>query len=439
MQFSHKEKHHPMKCLILLMIVSLPTLKSQPTEVRQWHASSGHETQARALSATATAVKLELPSGKTFELPLEKLIAADREFILKRFNVVLPKVGDPQRSTDALIQAEGQTWPPGKISGPVESAPGSHYYIYLPKSLRAGRKAPLLHFNGSGGGNPEQMQRYLAGCESFGWILVASVESKNNTTFVVNSRHAANNIAMLRATPLVDARRIYFTGQSGGGAMSWWNALELDGAGTLPSIGYIPFEIKVTKGHHFILHGATDYNRYLGGRAAAQFGKDAFYRMHPGGHNYPKEEYIIREGIGWLTGKYLAANSGNSSLAGERLDYEAAMIDWIRQLSEKDPGLAYHLGEFMVSTYRVSGKNATLLDGIVSKLRQSPGNVVYEEGVQAIHEFGVKEFGSFQYVGSMNGKNHEAHAKTALRLAEKYKGDPFVEETLREMALPAQK
>ena len=75
-----------------------------------------------------------------------------------------------------------------------------------------------------------------------GWILAASVESSNKTHGAVNLRHAANNIAMLRKDPLVDPKRIYFTGQSGGGAMSWWNASELDGAGTMPAIGYIPDE-----------------------------------------------------------------------------------------------------------------------------------------------------------------------------------------------------
>jgi dienelactone hydrolase len=338
-----------------------------------------------------------------------------------------------------LIVEEGLDHPPGKVSGPVASAEGSHYHIYIPKSLRKGRKAPLLHFNGSGGGNPGEMKRYLGGCERFGWILVASVESHNKTQGDVNLRHAANNIAALRESPLVDPKRIYFTGQSGGGAMSWWNARQLDGAGTLPVIGYIPPEIKVGKGHHFIIGGATDWNRYLGGRAAVQFGKDAFYRMYPGGHAFPKDERIIHEGIGWLTGKYLAANKADSSLANERLDYEAAMIDWIRELAEKEPWLGCRLGDFMEKTYGISGRNADILESLVSKFRQSQQNVAFVEGVKAIHEFGVKDYGSFRYVGTMNGKNSEAHAKALTRLATKFQGTPFVEETLREMAKPCQK
>jgi len=65
------------------MLASLSALQAEPTEIRPWHASSGHVTQARAQSATATAVKLELASGKTFEIPLEKLVVEDREFVIK--------------------------------------------------------------------------------------------------------------------------------------------------------------------------------------------------------------------------------------------------------------------------------------------------------------------------------------------------------------------
>lgn len=428
-----------MKTFLLILSVTLSALHAEPTESREWQASSGHRTQGRALSATATTVKLELASGKTVDLPLAKLVAEDREFVIKHFNIVAPKEGDPIRSTDALIGEEGLDHPPSKVSGPVASAEGSRYHIYIPKSLRKGRKAPLLHFNGSGGGNPGEMKRYLGGCERFGWILVASVESHNKTHGEVNLRHAANNITALRENPLVDPKRIYFTGQSGGGAMSWWNARQLDGAGTLPVIGYIPPEVKAGKGHHFILGGATDWNRYHGGLAAAQFGKDAFYRMYPGGHSFPKDERIIHEGIAWLTGKYLAANKSDSSLANERLDYEAAMIDWIRELAEKESWIAYRLADFMEKTYGISGKNADILGPVVSKLRQSSQNVAFAEGVQAIHEFGVKQFGSFPYTGNMQGKNHEAHAKAATRLATKFQGTPFVEETLLEMAKPCQK
>lgn len=423
----------------LILAISWVAASAEPSPDRKWRSSSGHETQARAIAATAAAVTLELASGKKVVIPLEKLLPEDRDFVFKHFDIVAPKPGDPQRSVDPPIREEGLQFPLGKISGPVESAPGSHYHIYLPKSLREGRRAPLLHFNGSGGGRPGEMQRYIDGCERFGWILVASVESSNKTHGQVNLRHAENNIKALRENPLVDPKRIYFTGQSGGGAMSWWNAVNLDGAGTMPVIGYIPLEVTVQKGHHFILGGASDYNRYHGGRAAAQVGKDGFYRIYPGGHSFPKDDAILHEGIGWLTGKYLAAHKSDGDLAGECLDYEAAMIDWVRALSDGEPWRALHLGVFLEDTYKIAGRNGDVLGKILSDLRNSPKNAAFAEGVRAIHEFGVKDYGSFDFTGDVRGKNNETHARAITRMTEKYAGVVFVEETLREMAGPTTK
>ncbi len=407
---------------------------------REWQSTSGHKTEAKAVSATLTTVTLELVSGKRITLPLEKLVAGDREAILSHFSLSPLKQGEPVRSTSLPIDAAETEHPIGKVEGPIESAPGSHYFIYLPKSLKQDRPAPLLHFNGSGGGNAGQMARYIGGCERFGWILVASQESSNKTHGDPNHRHAANNIAVLREKPLVDPGRVYFTGQSGGGAMSWWNASKLDAAGTMPFIGYIPKDVPAPrKGHHFIMGGATDYNRYYGGRAAGQFGKDAFYRMYPGGHTFPKEDTLVHEGIAWLTAKYLAANQRDAALAGERLDFEAAMIEWINELKENDPRQAYHLALMLEETYGISGENAAVLSKTMATLSQSAANVKYHEGILAIHDFGVKEFGTHTWEGNMNGKSVEAHSRAASRLSEKYADDPFVGPTFSEMAEPAQK
>jgi len=412
---------------------------SEPMESREWQAASGHKTEAKAVSATATTVALELASGKTITLPLEKLVAADREAILTHFGIVPPKEGEHVSSGATPLETTKAGHPIGKVSGPIESAPGSHYFIYIPKSLKQDRPAPLLHFNGAGGGNAAQMKRFIPGCERFAWILVASQESKNGLTFDENHNHAANNIADMCKGPLVDPKRIYFTGQSGGGATSWWNAAKLGAAGTMPFIGYIPKEISLEKGHHFILGGATDYNRYYGGRAAGQFGKDAFYRMYPGGRSFPKDDMVVHEGIAWLTAKYLAANQKDSARAEERLDFEAAMITWIDELKESDPRQAYHLTVLVQETYGISGKNEEILAKIAAPLVQSAANLKYHEGIMDIHGFGVKEFGSHVWSGTMNGKSVEAHSRAASRLAEKYADDPFVGQTFTEMSNPAQK
>jgi hypothetical protein len=429
------------KFLLISIAIQLACLSAEPTIQREWTATSGHKTTARALSSTATTVTLELANGKTVPLALDKLVPDDRKFILDHFKIEAPKAGEPQRSGVARLSQEKAPHPLGQMTGPIQSAPGSNYHVYLPKSLKEGRKAPVLHFNGAGGYQAHIVNKFIPGVERFGWILIASVESKNSNSGDSNSKHAANNIAHIKETSLVADDRIYFTGHSGGGAMCWVNAAKLDGAGTLPVMSYIPQETNIDSGHHFVLVGTNDYNRYHSSRAAAQFKKDAFLRTYPGGHSYPsaQESHILDEGIAWLTAKYLDENTSNRELSGDRLDFEAAMIDWINELTPSNPHQAYHLTQMLAKNYRISGKNAEILSAIQSKLAAEPSHKSYHEGIEEIHEFGVGSFAGMAILGSVKGHNTKETAGKAERLARKYAGIPFVEETFNELAKPTVK
>lgn len=429
-----------MKFIALLSLGCVGFALGEPMESREWEAVSGHKTEAKALSATLATVTLELASGKTLTLPLEKLVPADREAILSHFKIELPKEGDPIRSSDPALQADGLDYPIGETKGDVESAPDSHFHIYLPKSLKKDRPAPVLHFNNAGAVQPGGLAPYIPACERFGWILVGSAESSNKAPAGANLKYATANIEMLRENPLVDPERIYFTGNSGGGAQSWANCAALRGAGTMPNIGYIPGDVELTKGHHFITGGARDFNRYLSANAASKFPKDSVYRAFPGGHSGVSEKWITEEGIAWLTAKYLSEKAKDPTFAGQRLDFEAAVIDWMTELSADMPQLSYHIGKMMQDVYEVSGENGKIIAGKVSELTKDTENLRFSAGLLAIHDFGIK---SLADEGSGGGSAFEssvpAISRKAMALAEEYAGIKFVEETFKELSEPTVK
>ncbi len=77
----------------------------------------------------------------------------------------------------------------------------------------------------------------------------------------------------------VDDDRLYFTGNSGGGAQAFKNAENMDGCGVMPSTAYLPYHTEPSNGDCFILNGAWDYNRYAGARARKEIGKKAIHRI----------------------------------------------------------------------------------------------------------------------------------------------------------------
>jgi hypothetical protein len=365
---------------------------------------------------------------------LEKLVPEDREAILSHFKIEPPKEGDPIRSNDPVLSGDGLDYKIGETTENVESAPDSHFHIYLPKSLKQERPAPVLHFNNASSVKPGGLKPYISASERFGWILVGSVESKNGLAAGANLGFATSNIKMLRENPLVDPERIYFTGNSGGGAQSWENCAALKGAGTMPNIGYIPQGVDLSNGHHFVTGGARDYNRYHSAAAASRFKKDAIYRAFPGGHSGVSEPWIIEEGVAWLTAKYLAEKEKDSSFAGQRLDFEAAVIIWMGELSEDKPYLAYHIGKMMQDVYEVSGKNGQIIAGKVTELAKDPRNVKFSEGLEAINDLGVKSMAEEKPNGAGFHMNVPAISRNATALAVEYAGIEFVEDTLKELS-----
>ena len=90
--------------------------------------------------------------------------------------VKAPEPGNSVASGSELIRG-GLSCPVGETSGPVDAGDGSHYYVYVPKTLRTGRKAPMMLFTGAGGGSADSVNPYKEASELNGWIIAISAVS----------------------------------------------------------------------------------------------------------------------------------------------------------------------------------------------------------------------------------------------------------------------
>lgn len=415
-------------CLLLAFL----SARAEPTDSREWVSVTGSKVTGSALSVKEGKVLLKLADGRELEVPMDKLSASDQAFLTGHFGEEDP-AGEAAGSgsdfvTDGLAQKIGQ------VVGPIANGDGSNYFLYIPKTLRKDRLAPLMHVNNAGGGNAGAIKDFIEGAEICGWVVAASVESKNGNSFEKNHEFAKSNVKHIIETLPVDPERIYFTGGSGGGAMSFLNAAGVPGAGSMPQIGYIPDGGTPKKGDHFVCGGATDYNRYTSAHAAKTLGKSAIHRLYVGGHARAPG-WLCTEGIVWLNGRYLARNKRSAELAAECLDYEASALAWIGKLSSTEPHRAYYWCVFLKDEYEISGANATTLGAIASKLAADGKNVSYAEAIEEIDDFSEKNYAEMG-TGSANNHTTPRIKSAAEKLARKYAGVPMIAELAAELGKP---
>ncbi len=291
----------PTASLVLFGFLLGTPLGSEPTEVREWRSTAGTTIEASATKVENGQVFVKAGDGREFKVPLDKFVEEDRAFLAEHFSIKAPEPGQATASGVALVEG-GLAYPLGEVSGPIDAGEGSHYFVYVPKTLREGRKAPLMLVTGAGGGNNRAAAMYAEGAEVAGWVLAASVESRNGPDHPEgNHAHAKRCVAHLIGNLPIDEGRVYFTGNSGGGAMSFYNGLRIESAGNMPVVGYSPDKKYDKKRYCYGIGGTKDFNRYLTAHAVAQFKERGVHRLHAGGHS-GGPAWIGAEGIVWLGG-----------------------------------------------------------------------------------------------------------------------------------------
>lgn len=329
-------------------------------------------------------------------------------------------------------QSAGLPYPQGKTVGPIDDRSGSSYFLYLPKSLSTERKVPLLFYTHSGGGNAALLTEIAEGAELTGWIMAVSVQSKNELFVEDCVKYSKNSIDHIRDTLPVDRDRIYFTGNSGGGAQAFRNATRIPACGVMPNVGYLPSDCSNPSGDCFIINGGWDYNRYPSAHARKRIGRKAIHRFHSGGHG-KAPAWLMVEGMLWLEGKYLAAKG--SRVPEEQQFYERSVISWIERLKKTESHRAFYWALFLQNELTVSSENQSAVDRLVDELGESETHRLYVEGLTAIDRLSVDYLAKFG-PGALNNHADKGVVAACDELLVKYKGVPLIEETLIALRKP---
>ncbi len=420
---SSKFMTHRLLLVPFFLHCMLVQLQAKPTAEREWKSTVGTSLTAIANRIEDGVVWFTGADGRTISVPLDKLAAEDRNFLLKHFKVKLPQPGDPVASKAA--QVRGLPYPLGKTVASVAATPQSHYFLYLPKSLKMDRKAPLVFYTGGDGGKSSIMNTMLEGAELTGWIVAMSVESKNTNMDGVldNQGHTKACLAHLISTLPVDEKRIYFAGSSGGAATAFRNASLIEHAGVISSVGFFSSGLKIEGGDYAVCGGAIDFNRYISAASAETLGKkNSILRYHERGHRF-SPDWLMTDAMIWLNLRYLSGKG--SKLVDERLDFETAILRWFAATRGAASHRAYHAALQMKESFKLSSANSASYDIVLSELGNET-NQRYAAGILTMDVWARKNLGTF---GGGSNMNHTTPAlqSAAKKLSEELAGVPELE------------
>jgi len=349
---------------------------------REWKAKGGHVVEGKVMTVEGGEVSLERAEGQVVKVKLELFVEEDQKAIREHFG--LPDGPVPAAGSGAKA-AEGLPFPMGKVHGPVDAG-GSNYFVYVPKSLKEGREAPLLFYTNAGGGQGKMIQELTPAAETLGWVLAISVESSNKRGMAANERHNQACLDHLLKNLPIDKGRLHYTGNSGGGSEAFANSSIKKAFGVMPNIAYIP-DVGLEKTEVvYGLGGGSDFNRYLTAFAAAKYKDKGFHRMTNKGHAAAPPEHRF-DGMFWMHCHFLA--DAKSGYDDERRDFELATLTWLRGLK---PNRAYSNAVLFRDIYKPDGQNRQVLDHMLKKLEKDSANPLYHEGLMAISEFSKKYF-----------------------------------------------
>lgn len=222
---------------------------------------------------------------------------------------------------------------------PARADPEMTYTLYLPPGYDGERRRPVLLIFDPRGRSVPAAERFVAGAERFGWIIVSSNDTRSDGPWDPNVR-AVNALLPELDHYAVDPRRVYAAGFSGGAHLAWILALQSGAlAGVIASGGRdspawmvdeIPFASFAAVGDEdFNYAGTLAVDRHFGSHGAR-------HRMQvfPGPHGWMPAE-MATDAMAWLEVVAMAEGRRplDPRLVAERFRTELATA---RALAEED-------------------------------------------------------------------------------------------------------
>jgi pimeloyl-ACP methyl ester carboxylesterase len=372
-------------------------------------------------------VQFARADGTKVAVPLEKLTKDDQAFLREHFGVgEATDGGDEGMDVPEGKEADDLPHPLGASSEEISCGDDYGYFLYLPKSLRAGAKHPVLFLMGPGGGSKGTAKRYITGAERNRWIIATSKQSKNGFD---GSKDAIDSMVKhVTSTLPIDEKRMYTTGFSGGSRMAFVTAqAHGDIAGVLAcgAGGDVGSSKQVVYG----LCGSNCFNRTDMANSFKGFkSRECLLRYFPAKHSWGGDE-LCDDGITHLNGVFLIDNEDD--YPADYAHYVKQVMELIGECRESAPMRAYMWTSFLTE-HKVE---APKLDELHEALGSDPMNELYVAGLKGISEFAQKQFGT---VSASQWKSDPKVSAACLREAKKYAGTPW-EEVLNKMSEDAQK
>jgi dienelactone hydrolase len=326
----------------------------------------------------------------------------------------------PAEKKEAAITNDLSQFEPGKTSAEIKVSGGSQwsYFVYVPKSYTPNRKWPVMFIMSPGGGNADMLKRYIDGAEMNNWILVGSVQAKNE--FKQFGEAIKAMVADVCKKMPVDLKRMYASGFSGGARMSFWLSEEMRSrsfAGVLACGAGGQPEKMSPKTVVFGLCGSNCFNRWDMACTLKGVKNDmSRLRFFPGNHVWADAVYITYATT-WLNACYLKlAPISDTALVAEKKQLIAKIQAEIEKETEANPEKAY---DWAVCLGMFSSSPTAAGNQLMQALLKNPKIQLYAAGLKDMDLF-VRKFFATDVMDSVNNNGTPSAKKEAERLAKKY-------------------